>query len=119
MTISPVAMGDDTFVFSPLDGIGDDKIVDFGGVGAGFSVDDTLDQADVIDLTAFKINARILDDILEDHTSTRGESVILDLTGIGGGLISLQSNSETSADALLTVLQDSVSPTDSGDFFMI
>ena len=46
----------------------------------------------VIDLTAFKINERVLDDIIEDNLSVRGESVIVDLTGIGGGLISLQSN---------------------------
>ena len=99
--------GNDTFVFSPLDGVGDDKIVDFRGADNN--------EADRIDLTAFKINERVLDDIIEDNLSVRGESVIVDLTGIGGGLISLQSNTPEGAVALLTDLQG----TGGDDYFII
>ena len=101
--------GADTFVFSPADGTGDDKIVDF-------TVDTTnVPGSDKIDLTAFGLDEDGLEDIIDDNLSTRGQSVIVDLTEVGGGLITLQTASETAADALLTTLQG----TGGDDFFII
>ena len=88
--------GDDTYVFSPDDGDGDDIIE--GGFDA------TLDK---LDLSAFASLAAAVDDgdvDMADLTDVRGNSVVVDLTGHGGGKIAIQTASESDAETLETAL---------------
>ena len=97
--------GSDTFVFGPLDGVGDDKIVDF----------ETGADGDKIDLSAFDIDA---DDLVE-KISIRGESVIIDLTDFGGGLISLQDEVDTAGDIMTALVADLNDDAGADDLFIL
>ena len=84
--------GADIYVFSPDHGNGDDIIEE------GFSTQD-----DKIDLSAFTaIKAAIDDEDIEigDLTEVRGSSVIVDLSGYGGGKIAIQTADNAAADTL-------------------
>ena len=91
--------GADTFVFSP-DGEGrdSDTIVDLD-----FDTDE-----DRIDLSAFKLSSREREELIENIT-TVGENVRIDLSDVGGGIITLQEDIELSdlgtvVDGKLTTL---------------
>ncbi len=99
------AGGVDTFVFSPDDGDWDDVIVDFD------------EGTDKIDLSAFRnLNADALKDLIE----VRGSSVIIDLTGLGGGKIAIQDDGAGNARALEGVLESTLTDDNSAnDVFIL
>ena len=98
--------GVDTFVFSPDDGDWDDVIVGFD------------ENADKINLSAFRnLNADALKDLIE----VRGSSVIIDLTGLGGGKIAIQErDSDDNARDLEGVLESTLTDDNSAnDVFIL
>ena len=97
--------GVDTFVFSPDDGDWDDVIVGFD------------EGTDKINLSAFRnLNADALKDLIE----VRGSSVIIDLTGLGGGKIAIQDGNAAASRALEGILEGTLTDDNSAnDVFIL
>ena len=90
--------GNDTYVFSPDDGNGDDIIE--GGFDAN------ADKIDLSDFAALKAAIGDEDVALADLTDTRGSSVVVDLSGYGGGKIAIQTGNDADAIALEIAIDD-------------